>query len=133
MVKALPPAAKSISEAPLNAEIETSVMFEVAKVAMSVGTVPEDQLAPVFQSLLKGLASQVPLSKLARLEQGKSKTASSGMKCCLFIWRYNLIPSRGVFLESLFHVSIKECYDSRANWHGRKTAVAIEPKCESMV
>jgi hypothetical protein len=93
MVKALPPAAKSISEAPLNAEIETSVMFEVAKVAMSVGTVPEDQLAPVFQSLLTGFKSQVALS--ARLEEGKRKTASNGMKCCLFIWRYNLFFSGG--------------------------------------
>jgi hypothetical protein len=99
IVKASAPAAKVISKAALNVDIETSVMSEVAKVAMFVGTVPEDQLAPVFQSLLKGLASQVPLSKLARLEQGKRKTAISGMKCCFFIWRYKLIFSGGVFVE----------------------------------
>ncbi len=76
IVKASAPGGKSISKAALKADIETSVILELARVTMFVGTVPEDQLLPVFQSLLPGFASQVPLSKLAQLEQGKRKTAT---------------------------------------------------------
>jgi hypothetical protein len=64
MVKALAPGLKMMLSTTVCAEIETSVVFETAKVAMwvgALGTVFGIQFAAVFQSPLVGFELQAAL------------------------------------------------------------------------
>jgi hypothetical protein len=63
----------------VSAEIPTEVVLDRPKVAVSVvalGTVPDDQFVPVFQSPEPGLASHVPLPAKVVLLGAESKTSS---------------------------------------------------------
>jgi hypothetical protein len=79
MVKALAPESNTMLSTCVDAESETPVMVEVAKVATSAapfGIVPPVQLPAVFQSPVPGLASHVALwAMTGLLESDRSSSA----------------------------------------------------------
>lgn len=79
------------------AEIPTEVVLERPNVAVSdaaLGTVPDDQFVPVFQSPEPGLASHVPLpAKVVLVAESKSSSMSAARKkiCVGLLGRLRLV------------------------------------------
>jgi len=74
----------------VSAEIPTEVVLDRPKVAVSVvalGTVPDDQFVPVFQSPEPGLASHVPLpAKVVLRAETKSNVTIKRQKMRVVFW-----------------------------------------------